>query len=219
MAVRAFLFDLDGVLVDTTRIIQRGWERFAAERGLSIPEADYPRFIYGRRTREILLEYFKLSEAESDRLIAQGLDDKTKLVAREGGLSEIPGASHFVRASKALGLRIALASSASAPNVALALSALGIVDQFDAVVTSADVKKGKPAPDPYLEAARRLDSTPGDSVVFEDTVFGIASAHAAGARCVGLATTLTRDRLSEADLVIDDFRGAEPAALIRALGA
>jgi mannitol-1-/sugar-/sorbitol-6-phosphatase len=184
-----------------------------------VPEADYPRFIYGRRTREILLDYFKLPAAEADRLIAGGLDDKTDLVAREGGLSEIPGAGGFVRASKSHGLRLAVASSASAANVRLALDTLGLTGQFDAVVTSADVRQGKPAPDPYLEAARRLGVNARDAVVFEDTTIGIESAHAAGARCVGVATTLTRDQLSLADLVIVDFRSLEPARLIRDLGA
>lgn len=118
-----------------------------------------------------------------------------------------------------MGLRLAVASSASAPNVRLALRALGLPDQFDAVVTSGDVQRGKPAPDPYVEAARRLGVSPRDAIVFEDTVFGISAAHAAGARCIGIATTLTRDQLSEADLVIDDFRAVEPAQLIRGLGA
>jgi sugar-phosphatase len=218
-SVRAFLFDLDGVLVDTTRIIHRGWEIFAAARGLSVPEADYPSAIYGRRTREILIDYFKLTPPEAEQLIAAGLDDKTELVAREGGLVEIPGATDFVRASRSFGLRLAVTSSASTANVSLALETLGLADQFDAVVTSGDVKRGKPAPDPYLAAAHRLGVDPRDAVVFEDTTFGVASARAAGARCVGVATTLRREDLSEADLVIDNFRGLDPAQVIRGLGA
>src|SRR5690349_6922702 len=91
-AVRAFLFDLDGVLVDTTRIVRRGWEAFAAERGLHVPEPDYPRAIYGRRTGDILIDYFRLSAAAADALIASGLDDKRTMVGEEGGLSEVPGA-------------------------------------------------------------------------------------------------------------------------------
>jgi HAD superfamily hydrolase (TIGR01509 family) len=217
--VRAFLFDLDGVLVDSEAIVRRGWEIFCAERGLFIPEADYGRAIFGRRTREILIDYFGLRPDEADQLIAGGLDDKTALVAREGGLVEIPGATAFVRASRSFGLKLAVASSASAPNVALALRTLELADQFDAVVSSADVRRGKPAPDPYLAAASRLGVEPADAIVFEDTIFGIDSARAAGARCVGVATTLHRDQLGQADLVIDDFRGQDPAALLRAVAA
>jgi beta-phosphoglucomutase-like phosphatase (HAD superfamily) len=80
-SVQAFLFDLDGVLVDSTAIIHRGWEIFSAERGISIPEADFGRAIYGRRTREILIDYFGLAAIEADQLIAAGFDDKTELVA------------------------------------------------------------------------------------------------------------------------------------------
>jgi HAD superfamily hydrolase (TIGR01509 family) len=184
-----------------------------------VPEADYARFLYGRRTREILVDYFKISDAEANRLIAGGLDDKTELVAREGGLTEIPGAADFVRASKAMGFRVAVATSASAPNVRLALHALGLAGELDAIVTSADVEHGKPAPDPYIEAARRLGVSPHEAVVFEDMPVGIASAHSAGARCVAVATTLTRDQLQDAELVIDDFRGIDPGRLIRDLGA
>ncbi|HEX7264051.1 MAG TPA: HAD family phosphatase [Candidatus Dormibacteraeota bacterium] len=215
--VRAFLFDLDGVLVDSSKIVKRGWEIFAAERGLTIPEADYARAIHGRRTREILIDYFRLATGEAEGLIAAGFDDKTALVA-EGELVEVPGATDFVRASRTLGLRLAVASSASAPNVALALRTLGLTAVFDAVVSAADVSRGKPAPDPYMCAARKVGVDPQDSVVFEDTIFGIASAKAAGARCVAIATTLQRDDLSMADLVINDFRGQEPAEILRDLG-
>lgn len=207
------------MLVDSSAIVHRGWETFSAERGFSIPEADYERAIHGRRTREILIDYFGMTSSEADRLIADGFDDKTALVAREGGLVEIPGATAFVRASRTFGLKLAVASSASAPNVALALRTLELADQFDAVVSSADVRRGKPAPDPYLAAASRLGVKPADAIVFEDTIFGIESARAAGARCVGVATTLHRDQLGQADLVIDDFRGLDPAALLRALAA
>lgn len=216
-SVRAFLFDLDGVLVDSTAIVHRGWEIFSAERGVSIPEADYKRAIYGRRTHEILVDYFGLGVSEADQLIAAGLDDKTALVEHEGGLKEIPGAVEFVRASRAIGLRLAVASSASAPNVALALRTLGLTDLFDAVISSADVRHGKPAPDPYLVAARAVVVDPPDAVVFEDTPFGIESARAAGARCVALATTFARDRLPEVDLVIDNFLGLDPTRLLRDL--
>jgi hypothetical protein len=83
---------------------------------------------------------------------------------------------------------------------------LGLGDVFRVVVTAEDVAAGKPAPDPYLAAATAL-GVPGDRcVVFEDTPVGIAAGHAAGARVVGLATTLPREAISAADRVIDDRR-------------
>jgi beta-phosphoglucomutase-like phosphatase (HAD superfamily) len=217
--VQAFLFDLDGVLVDTGRIIHHGWEIFASTRGLTVPEADYPRFIYGRRTREILVDYFQLSEKDADHLLAEGFDDKTALVAGAGGLVEIAGSVEFVRASRSAGLRLAVASSASWPNVAFALESLGLSELMDAIITSADVSVGKPAPDPYLAAARALGVEPARAIVFEDTTFGIQSAQNAGAMCVALATTFARDQLSGADLIIDDFVGWQPGRVLEALGA
>ena len=216
--VGAFLFDLDGVLVDTTRIIHTGWTRFASARGITVPEDDYPRAIYGRRTREILIDYFRIEPDEADWLIAEGLDDKTDIV-RELGLVEIPGAAAFVRAAGAEGLRLALVTSASPANVQLALEALDLRDIFEVVITAADVRAGKPAPDPYLAAARALGVESARALVYEDTIPGINAAHAAGSRCVALATTMRRADLSEADLVIDDFRGLDPAKVTRDLGA
>jgi HAD superfamily hydrolase (TIGR01509 family) len=204
---KAFLFDLDGVLVDSAAIVRRGWQQFASERGLEIPPEDYPRALFGRRTRDILIDYFGLHVSEADALIAGGLDNKTSLVAEAGGLSEIAGASAFVRSAKNHGLKLAVASSASRPNVMLALDSIRVRDLMDAVITSADVSVGKPAPDPYLAAARAVAVDPADAVVFEDTLYGIQSAHSAGARCVALTTTLPADQLAGADLVINDFRG------------
>lgn len=217
-SVEAFLFDLDGVLVDTTRIIHTGWTRFAAARGLIVPEEDYPRAIYGRRTREILIDYFGLGPDEADSLISEGFDDKTDIV-RDQGLAEIPGACDFVRMAGLQPLRLALVTSASPANVLVALEALQLADLFDVVITSADVRAGKPAPDPYLTAAQALGVEPRRALVFEDTIPGIKAAHAAGSRCVALATTMQRADLSEADLVVDDFRGLDPAQVIRDLGA
>ena len=87
------------------------------------------------------------------------------------------------------------------------------------MITSRDVKLGKPAPDPYLAAAGRLGVEGADSLVFEDTLFGIRSGRAAGARVAAVATTLRREDLGEADLIIDDFCGLDPAALLRDLAA
>jgi sugar-phosphatase len=88
-----------------------------------------------------------------------------------------------------------------------------------AVVTAEDVAAGKPAPNPYLAAATALGVTGDRCVVFEDTPVGIAAGHAAGARVVGLATTLPREAISAADLVIDDFDGLAPAEVIDRLMA
>ena len=102
-------------------------------------------------------------------------------------------------------------------NIGLALDALGLAGAFDVVVDESQVRHGKPAPDPYLAAARGLGVDPRDCVVFEDTAPGIAAGIAAGARCVGVATLGRPDLLERADLVIADFRGQTPRGILRDL--
>ncbi|OGN80940.1 MAG: hypothetical protein A2X23_10770 [Chloroflexi bacterium GWC2_73_18] len=216
---RAFLFDLDGVLVDTAALVRGAWRRFAAARGVEIADEDFPRRFFGRRTAEILVDVFGMERAEAERLAAAGLDDKTAEIEAGAPLPEVPGAAAFVRATRVAGIRTALVSSASAPNVRLALARLALHAAFPVVVHAGSVARGKPAPDPYLRALAELGVAAGASVVFEDSLPGIAAARATGARCVAVATAEPPARLSGADLVIDDFRGLDPLVLLARLDA
>jgi HAD superfamily hydrolase (TIGR01509 family) len=213
----AFLFDLDGVLVDTASLVRGAWRRFAAERGVVIADAEFPGRFFGRRTADILVDVFAIERASAEALAGAGLDDKTAEIEAGAPLPEISGAVDFVRATIAAGLAVALVSSASATNVRLALHRLGLEDAFAVIVHAGSVARGKPAPDPYLEACAELHVAPASAVVFEDSLPGIAAAHAAGARCVALATSEPRERLIQADLVVDDFRGLQPGAVLAAL--
>ncbi len=213
----AFLFDLDGVLVVTHDLVIAGWQRIAAERGRSFSETEIVERMFGRRTYDVLVEVFDVSPEEATALMTAGVADKTAEVAAGPPLREIPGAPAFARAALSDGIPCAVASSASAVNIGLALDAIGLAGAFDVVVDESQVRRGKPAPDPYLAAARALGVDPGDCVVFEDTAPGIAAGLAAGARCVGVATLRRPDLLAGADMVIADFRGQTPAGILRGL--
>ena len=214
----AFLFDLDGVLVETRDLVIAGWKRFAADRGRPVSDAEIVDRMFGRRTYDILVDVFDLTPDEANDLLAGGIADKAAEIAAGPPLREIPGAPAFVRAAIADGLPCALASSASRVNIGLALDAIGLAGVFRVIVDERQVEHGKPAPDPYLVAARRLGADPRDCIVFEDTAPGIEAARRAGARCVGVATLGRPDLLVRANLVIDDFVGRTPAGVIAALG-
>jgi beta-phosphoglucomutase-like phosphatase (HAD superfamily) len=215
--VRAFLFDLDGVLVETRDLVIAGWQRIAAERGRSFTATEIVERMFGRRTYDVLVEVFDVSPVEATGMLAAGVADKSAEVAAGPPLREIPGASAFARAAMTAGIPCAVASSASAVNIGLALDAIGLAGAFDVVVDESQVRRGKPAPDPYLAAARALGVDPRDCVVFEDTAPGIAAGIAAGAHCVGIATLGRPDLLERADLVIADFRGQTPLGILHAL--
>jgi beta-phosphoglucomutase-like phosphatase (HAD superfamily) len=217
--VTAFLFDLDGVLVETRDLVIAGWRRFAATRGRTVTDAEIVERMFGRRTVDVLVDVFGVSTDEAAALMAAGMADKSAEVAAGPPLREIPGAAAFVRSALAGGIPCALASSASRVNIGLALDAIGLQGAFDVIVDAGQVERGKPAPDPYVAAARALGVDPRGCVVFEDTAPGIEAGLAAGARCVGVGTLGRPAFLERADLVIDDFVGRTPARLLADLVA
>ena len=217
LPTRAFLFDLDGVLVETRDLVIAGWRRFAATRGRAFTDAQIVERMFGRRTYDVLVEVLDVSPDEAAALIAAGLGDKSAEVAAGPPLREIPGAATFVRSALAAGIPCALASSASSINIGLALDSIGLRGAFEVIVDDARVARGKPAPDPYLAAARDLGVDPRHCVVFEDTAAGIDAGSAAGARCVGVATLGRPEMLERADLVIEDFSDQTPHGVLRVL--
>ena len=219
MSGPVFLFDLDGVLVDTHQIVIDGWIAFAALRGHSLTEEKVVDQFFGRRSIDILVEEFGIDAGTAETMMRAGFDDKTAEVERAGGLQPVGGAVQFAMAALARGIPCAVASSASAANVRLALESIGLAGAFTVIIDHDLVERGKPAPDAYLAAALALGVAADTCVVFEDTPVGIAAGRAAGARCVGIASLGDRDRLADADLVIDDFRGLTPAALLSRLDA
>jgi len=219
VGVVAFLFDLDGVLADTHRIVIDGWHKFAAQHGRTFSDEDIVERLFGRRTVDILVEIFGIDPADATDLAARGMDDKRAEVAAGAVLAPVRGAPEFVRATIAAGIPCAVVSSASEGNIELALEHIGLDDVLDVVVGHDHVQRGKPAPDPYLSGAAALGFAAPDCVVFEDTVPGIAAAHAAGARCVGVASLGRPELVETADLVIPDFAGLRPGDVLSRLVA
>ncbi len=205
------------MLVDTHALVMTGWRSFAAQRGLSFTDREIVDRMFGRRTLDVLTDVFAFDPAAAADLVAAGIDDKRAEVAAGAALRPIPGAAEFVRATLAARVPCAVVSSASGTNIRLALDAIGLADAFEVIVDHDRVGRGKPAPDPYVAGADALGLRAAQCVVFEDTQAGIASAHAAGAACVGVASLGRPDLLVGAALVIADFRGLEPRELLSRL--
>jgi len=219
LTTRAFLFDLDGVLVETRDLVIAGWRRYAASQGRTFSDAEIVERMFGRRTYDVLVEVFDVSPEDAAARLIGGMGDKRAEVAAGPPLREIPGAASFVRSALAAGIPCALTSSASLVNIGLALDSIGLSGAFEVIVDEGQVARGKPAPDPYLAAARGLGIDPRDCVVFEDTAPGIAAGSAAGAHCVGVGTLGRPELLERADLVIEDFSDQTPQGVLLALEA
>jgi beta-phosphoglucomutase len=203
--MRAVLFDMDGVLIDSYGAHLRSWRSLAAERGLPFSEEDFARH-FGRTGREVVTIFWpgraSLAAAYAARKEALFRREVERSFPAADGARELAGSLH------AAGFALALASSGPPDNVALVLDRLGIASCFGAVVTGADVRRGKPDPQVFLLAAQRLGAPPARCVVVEDAPVGVAAAHAAGMRAVAVLSTGRR---------VEDFAAAAPERLARSL--
>ena len=209
---RAVLWDLDGVLVDTTAFHLQAWREFMGELGRPLSEQDFRR-TFGLRNDAILKELLgDLAPAEVERLSRR----KEELFREraKGRITPVPGAVELARRLERQGTRMGLVSSTPRENIHLVLGSLGLMDLFSAVVAEEDVRAGKPDPEGFLLGAERLGVSPQDCVVIEDAPGGVEAAGRAGMRCVGLATTRPREALAEADLVVDSLTEAALATFL-----
>ena len=191
----AFLFDLDGVLVDSRAVVERVCRLWAARLGVD-PDA-LLRVAHGRRTRDTASIVAPHLDAEQEAAWI----DNVELQDTEG-LVEVPGARQFLTSLPAGAWAVV---TSCAPDLArLRLSSVGLPIP-EVVVTSDDVSSGKPAPDGYRLGAQRLGIDPRSCIVFEDAPPGIAAGLAAGARVVALRTTHPNADFDGATAVIPDF--------------
>jgi beta-phosphoglucomutase len=187
--VSAFLFDLDGTLVDSMPHHHTAWAAWHARRGTVIDATATFAATAGRTNDEILSDlYPQLSPAER-----RAMADEKETIYREiaaSMLTLIAGAQAFAAAARAAGVRLAVCTAATPENIALAYRLHPIAQWVETTVSPADGLRGKPEPDIFLEAARRLGVAPADCIVFEDAPLGVEGARRAGMRAVALTTTL-----------------------------
>lgn len=200
----AVIWDMDGVIADTAPFHFRAWRALATENGVPFTEDDFRRG-FGRRNPEILegLLGRELSSEEIRALSQRKEDLFRQLIA--GKIAAFPGALELMRALCAGRVNQALATSTPIENVDLILGTLGIADCFGAVVADKDVARGKPDPQAFLLAAERLGVSPERCVVIEDAVDGVKAAKSAGMKCIAVTNTHPRERLAQADLVVDSL--------------
>ena len=199
--IRAVIFDMDGVLVDSEPLINSAAIAMFKEKGLDVRPRDFLPFVGMGEERYIggvAEKYgFPLDLSEAKRRTYEIYLD---LVPAQ--LEAFPGTVEFVRSCRDGGLLVAVASSADQVKVNANLQKVGLpVEFWDAVVWGEDTKNKKPAPDIFLFAANQLKVDPLTCVVVEDAVNGIRAARAAGMRCVAVATTFPSTELLEADVV------------------
>ena len=208
---------MDGVLIDSGVWHRAAWQALLAEMGLDPARPDFWRLTIGRPGEEAvpLLLGKTLPDREARRLARRKRDLYVELA--RGGLRAVQGAPAFIEHLARRGIPRAVGTSASRMDVERMLGAVGLRRHFEVVVTSEDVRLGKPDPEVYVLAARRLGAAPGACVVFEDSVVGIQAARRAGMRAIGVTTAYGEEELSAAgaEVVIGDFEGLEWDSIAR----
>lgn len=177
---RGLLFDMDGVLLDSTHAVARVWHQWAIEHGFNPQEV--VRAAHGRPSISTIREY--LPDSDHD---VENREVERRELADLQGVVPWPGATELLRSLPLE--RWAIVTSCTRPLAEVRLRAGGLPrPRF--FVTSDDIKNGKPAPDPYLKGAQMLGFEPVECIAVEDVPAGVRSAKAAGCRAIGLCTTM-----------------------------
>ena len=191
MDLHAVIFDMDGVLVDSEPTHFQAMRLLLGEHGVEYTEADEERF-YGCTDRDVfgqLKVRYGLS-ASVDELADGWIAHVVSLLP--GQVGPMAGVPDVLDELGGRGYRLGLASSSSRPIIETTLRVLGLSSAFETTVSGRDVLRGKPAPDIFLEAARRLGAEPGQCLVIEDSHNGMKAAIAAGMACVVVPCASTR---------------------------
>ena len=202
-AKAAVIFDMDGVIVDSARYHYLAWCNMLKRRGR---DYSYEEFMtnFGRRTD---MQLRRILGDISDAEVAAFVKEKDILFREIVGqnVAAFPGAVELIRSLRRSGSKIAVGSSSPAETVHLIVGKLGVKDDFDTIVCGNEVTEGKPSPQIFLLAAKKLGAEPATCVVIEDAVVGVAAARNGGMRAVAVTNTHQREALKDADLVVDSL--------------
>jgi mannitol-1-/sugar-/sorbitol-6-phosphatase len=194
----ALLFDLDGVLIDSTPAVARVWHRWATEHGFD-PE-QVVRMAHGRPSRVTIRELLPnanigVEDREVERQEMEDLDGVVPLPGAQEPLGSLPTE------------RWTIATSGTRPLAELRLRAAGLPIP-KTMITSSDVKTGKPDPEPYVKAAAKLGFPASDCIVVEDAAAGVRAGKAAGSRVIAFPTTMARQDLEDAgtDWIVENCK-------------
>ena len=202
--MKSVIFDMDGVLVDSTPYHIDSWKIVLKRYGYAL-SLEFKEKIYGRRGRDIIREMDPGIKEEKIDEIMGFAEEKFREIYRDK-VRPVDNVVEFVKHLKNKGYTLALATSASAENVQMILSALGLLSFFDPIVCEKNVRRGKPEPDIYLKVLELLEEKAENCVVFEDSFAGITSAKRANIEVIGVVSTNKRADLEKLGVrVIESF--------------
>ncbi|HEU5053609.1 MAG TPA: HAD family phosphatase [Hanamia sp.] len=202
---QAVIFDLDGTLLDNNSYHLKSWLQYLKNIGRSISEKEYNANVNGRTNSDVI-RYIYGKDVTDEEILKYTLEKEA--LYRElykPFIKPIPGLINFLEVLQEKNIPMAIATSGIQPNIDFMFEEVPIRQFFKEIVNSSHITKGKPDPEIYLKVASLLNVPPKNCLVFEDAVVGIKAAKAAGMKVIAVATTQTKEELSIADMIIDDY--------------
>ncbi|WP_435355085.1 beta-phosphoglucomutase [Emticicia sp. SJ17W-69] len=212
--IKAFLFDLDGVIVETAIFHYQAWRKMANDLGFDISE-EFNEGLKGvsrMDSLDLILKHggVELSEDQKLELAAKKNEHYLSLVSKMTPDDILPGVQDFFKQIKQTDVKIGLGSVSK--NAKMILEGVGLLDDFDAIIDGTKISKGKPDPEVFLKGAAELGFSQNECIVFEDAVAGVEAGKNAGMKVVGIGKA---EILTKADIVLAGFEGLELAELLR----
>ncbi|MEI6534760.1 MAG: HAD family phosphatase [Verrucomicrobiaceae bacterium] len=215
-----FIFDWDGVVIDSHAAHEESWGMLFDELGRPMP-GDFFKKTFGIRNQQIIPAWFDFVHADDHREIARLGDRKEELyrdILRRDGIEPLPGVLALLQELKALGIPRAVGSSTPRLNIETVMEMAGLNGLFDAMVSAEDVTLGKPDPQVFLKAAQKIDRSPERCLVIEDAYVGIEAGKRAGMKVVAVATTHPLGSLKAADAAFANLAGLGAERMLESVG-
>lgn len=207
VVMNALVWDLDGVIVDSGEAHNASWVEMAREYGLPYdPDKDF-KAMFGRHNNDIISGLWGITDPELSGKMAYSKESAFRREASR--LKALPGVIDLAKAARQAGWKQAIGSSAPLANIEILLKATGMGEYMDAISSGDDVTVGKPDPKVFLIAFERLGVDPAQGVVIEDAPTGVQAAKRAGAACLAVTNTQTRETLEQAgaNMVVNTLEG------------
>jgi len=210
---KTILWDMDGVISDSYSFHFAAWKETFAKRSIEFTKGDFTN-LFGTRNDFIIGSIMGKELPERD--VKSMVQQKEEAFRRKatGRIKPFPGVVGLLNALKKGNFRLGLASSAPKENIDLALRELDLTGIFNCIVFGQEVSESKPSSQIYLFAAEKLQATPNDCVVIEDSPLGVKAAKTAGMKCLAVTNTHRRENLQEADMVVDSLQNVDLITLL-----
>ena len=211
--IKGFLFDLDGVIVETAIFHYQAWRKMANDLGFDISEEfnEGLKGISRMDSLNLILEHGNIVLSESEKIdwATKKNEHYLTLVSKMTADDILPGVKEFFKQIKQTDIKIALGSVSK--NAKMILEGVGLINEFDAIIDGTKISKGKPDPEVFLKGAAELGLSSDECLVFEDAVAGVAAGKNAGMKVVGIGNI---EVLTKADIVLSGFEKIELKELL-----